>query len=220
MKILITGFDPFGDYKVNPSAIVAEKVAKDVLAEDINIDASYAILPVSFKRARELLEKLFNEYKPDIHIALGLRPGASFIAVERVAINIMDSRIPDNDGYQPIDEPIDPQGSLAYFSTLPIKAIVKRLRESGIPATISNSAGTYLCNYVMYLSLHNSARFGIPKRAGFIHIPLPPEEAANRRDLSIGIPPSMSIDLAAKAIKIAVKTAVEYFNKPDERVPP
>lgn len=220
MKALITGFEPFGGDKINPSELAVKKLSEVGVTELPDLEVHTAVLPVSFKRAGVMLVNLLNEIKPDIYIGLGLWAGISYVTVERVGVNVKDARIPDNDGEQPIDEPIDPEGPAAYFTTLPKKAIVRRLRENGIPAAISNSAGTFLCNYVTYLSLHHSAKYGYPRRAGYMHIPLLPEQSATRKGEWAGIPPSMSLDTIIRAVKIALKTTVEMFDKPDEKLPP
>jgi pyroglutamyl-peptidase len=220
MKALFTGFEPFGGDKLNPSEILVKRFTKVDVAELSDLEIHTAILPVSFKRAEVILRKLLEEHKPDIYIGLGLWSGITYITVERVAVNVKDARIPDNDGEQPVDEPIDPEGPPAYFTTLPKKAIVKRLRENGIPAMISNTAGTFLCNYVTYISLHHSARYGYPRKAGYMHLPLLPEQAAIKRSDWVGIPPSMSLNTMIEAVKIALKTTVEMFDKPDEKLPP
>jgi len=141
------------------------------------------------------------------------------VTLERIGVNIKDARTPDNDGEQPIDEPIDPDDPTAYFTTLPKRAIVKRPREAGIPSAISNSAGTFLCNYVIYLSLHHSAFKGCPKRAGYMHLPLLPEQVVHRRSDWPGIAPSMSLETMVKAVEIVLKTTVELFSKSDEKKP-
>jgi pyroglutamyl-peptidase len=223
MRALLTGFEPFGGDKLNPSELVVRKFRKfsEVgTAELPGLEICTAVLPVSFKRAGTVLRNLLDELKPDIYIGLGLWAGITYVTVERVAVNVMDARIPDNDGEQPVDEPIDPEGPSAYFTTLPKKAIVRRLRESGIPAAISNSAGTFLCNYVTYISLHHSARHGYPRKAGYMHLPLLPEQSATRKGDWAGIPPSMSLNTMIEAVKIALKTTVEMFDKPDEKLPP
>jgi pyroglutamyl-peptidase len=220
MKALFTGFEPFGGDKLNPSEILVKRFTKVDVAELSDLEIHTAILPVSFKRAEVILRNLLEEHKPDIYIGLGLWSGITYITVERVAVNVKDARIPDNDGEQPVDEPIDPEGPPAYFTTLPKKAIVKRLRENGIPAMISNTAGTFLCNYVTYISLHHSARYGYPRKAGYMHLPLLPEQAAIKRSDWVGIPPSMSLNTMIEAVKIALKTTVEMFDKPDEKLPP
>lgn len=220
MKALLTGFEPFGGDRLNPSEMVVRRFSEVGTSELPGLEIHTVVLPVSFRRAGMVLRGLLDELKPDIYIGLGLSAGISFVTVERVAINVKDARIPDNDGEQPVDEPIDPDGPATYFTTLPKKAIVRRLRESGIPAAISNSAGTFLCNYVTYISLHYSARYGYPRRAGFMHLPLLPEQAATRSGERAGIPPSMSLDTMMRAVKIALGTTMEMFGGPDERLPP
>lgn len=220
MRVLLTGFEPFGKEEVNPSELAVRAFQQVVAGRLPDVEVRVAVLPVSFRRASSLLEEIIEELKPDVYVGVGLRSGVSHVAVERVAVNLKDARILDNDGEQPIDEPIVPGGPAAYFSTLPVKAIVRRLRESGVPAAISNSAGTFLCNFVMYLGLHLSATRGYPRRAGFIHVPLTPEQVAARRADLAGIPPSMSLNTVVKALEVAVRTSVELFDKPDERVPP
>lgn len=114
MRVLLTGFEHFGKYDVNPSKLVVKRLSGVGEAELPGVEIHVAILPVSFRRAGEVLRSLLDELKPDIYIGLGLWAGVSYVTVERVAINVMDARIPDNDGYQPIDEPIGPMGPLAY----------------------------------------------------------------------------------------------------------
>jgi len=218
LRALVTGFESFAGYRVNPSSMVVERLSREGVAWGDSLELYTAILPVSFKRAGKTLQELLGEYRPDIYIGLGVAAGIPYIAVERIAVNIMDARIPDNDGEQPIDEPVDPEGPVAYFATLPIKAIVKRLRENGIPTAVSNTAGTFLCNYVTYLSIHYSKIHGYPRRAGFIHLPLLPEQAAEKRE-GCGIQASMSLDLMVRAVKIALETTMELIDKPDEKYP-
>ncbi len=219
-KVLITGFEPFNEEHINPSELVVKRINELIHKEISNTKVITITLPVSFKRVSSILKNLIEEHKPDVAISLGLWPGITHVTVERVALNIKDSRIPDNDNEQPVDEPIDPNGPAAYFSTLPIKAIVRRLREEGIPATISNTAGTFLCNYVMYSLLHNSALYGYPKKSGFMHLPFLPEQVTTKKTNWAGIPASMSIETMVKAVIIATKTAIEKFELEDEKIPP
>lgn len=217
VRALITGFEPFGKYEVNPTEVILRNLPGAAARELPGLEVVVATLPVSFRRAGEALSGLLSAEKPDIYIGTGLRPGATHIAVERVAVNLMDARAPDNDGAQPVDEPIDPSGPAAYFSTLPVKAIVKRMKEERIPAAVSNSAGTFLCNYAMYLALHNSHRFGYPTRSGFIHIPFSQDMASDMRWDWAGIPPSLHIETALRGVIIAVKETVERFHVGDIR---
>ncbi|MEM2207753.1 MAG: pyroglutamyl-peptidase I [Sulfolobales archaeon] len=218
MKALITGFEPYGKYGENPSEVVARTLPEVASRELPGVELVTAVLPVSFRRAKERLLGLLRVEKPDIYIGIGLRPGATHIAVERVAVNLADARTPDSDSEQPIDEPIDPSGPTAYFSTLPVKAIVKELRSEGIPATVSNSAGTFLCNYVMYLGLNYSFSHGHPLKSGFIHIPFSEQQVSSVRSDWAGIPPSLSLETMIKAIAITLKVTIQRFGVGDEKI--
>ncbi|MEM3616279.1 MAG: pyroglutamyl-peptidase I [Candidatus Methanomethylicia archaeon] len=205
MVVVLTGFEPYGRESYNPSGVVAEKFnGLNIMGEEV----VGRVLPVSYKRVPEILENLISSFKPKVILSLGLAPRSPCIRVERVAINIMDSS-PDNDGYSPVDEFIVKDGPAAYFSTIPIKAIVKRLLDSGIPAIISNSAGTYLCNYVMYLSLHYMFRFGVSGRAGFIHIPYTIGQVAEKLlGERLEPPASMNFEDIFRAVKLAFEVSL------------
>lgn len=170
MKILLTGFEPFGGCERNiswdaVSALDYEGVRKE-------------LLPVSFKRAAREIERLLDEYEPQVLLMFGFASKRDKVNIERVAINVMDSTNPDNDGYQPVDEPVSRGGKTAFFATIPIKDIVKHLNESEIPASVTNSAGTYVCNTVMYSALQHIEKLGKHCIAGFIHLPdIPLKEA-------------------------------------------
>lgn len=150
MKILITGFDPFGGENVNP-AYEAVKLLPDTIAgaEIIKLE-----VPTRFHRAGAVLEDAMQRHKPDTVICVGQAGGRAAITPEKVAINLMDGRIPDNAGYQPVDAPIREDGETAYFTSLPVKAMVQRMRDAGIPAAVSYTAGTYVCNYLLYTLLY------------------------------------------------------------------
>ena len=199
--VLVTGFEPFGDERENPSARAAKLAAAELARA--GFDAHSAVLPVSFKRCREALAQLLGRWKPDAAVALGLASGVTHVRLERVAINLADAGGPDNDGAQPVDEPIDPQGPTAYFSTLPLRRILERLKGEGVPAAISNSAGTFLCNYAMYLLLRRADLYGYPRRAGFIHLPYTPEIASKKP----GPPPSLPLGMQVRAAVVAVEEA-------------
>src|SRR5690606_11237570 len=137
-KLLVTGFEPFGEDKINPTQVLINAWKEEKFeCTQIYLEG----LPVSFKKVNKFLKELFDKIKPDYAIHLGLAGGRSGISIERVAVNIMDARIPDNDNFQPIDEPIIEDGPSAYFSTLPVKEVLYELRNKGIPTVISNSAG-------------------------------------------------------------------------------
>ena len=146
MKILITGFDPFGGESVNPALEAVKKLPDTILGQEvIKIE-----IPTVFRKALEKIEENIEKHNPDVVISVGQAAGRFGITPERVAINIDDARIQDNEGNQPIDFSIYEDGENAYFSNLPIKAMVKEMIDNGIPASVSNTAGTFVCNHVMY----------------------------------------------------------------------
>ena len=184
LKILVTGFEPFNGGSVNPSEQIVHRL---VPPEGVTLFKE--ILPVEFKKAAVKLQELFQEYQPDVVLSVGQAGGRAEISVERVAINIDcvkssngNKILPDNAGDIPMDEPIETEGAAAYFSTLPIWEIVKSIQEKGILAGISNTAGTYVCNHVMYVNLHQAAVNYPRMKAGFIHVPFLPEQIADRED--------------------------------------
>lgn len=196
MKFLVTGFDIFKNEKLNPSWEIAKELSKIEFQEAEIISEK---LPVSFKRVPSLIKELLEKYRPDIYLALGLAGGRNNITVERVAINVMDSRTPDNEGYTPEDEPIVQNGPVAYFSTIPIKNIVKVLRENEIPSIISNSAGTYVCNTAFYAGLHYSNILGLNTKVGFIHVPYATIQVLDKNK------PSLPLNLMIHGIKQVIK---------------
>ncbi len=161
-------------------------------------------LPVVWDRAREVIAGLVDSEKPDLIISLG-QSGRPEVTPERVGINVSDAGLGDNDGTVRTDVPIDAGGPVAYWSRLPIKAMVAAMREAGVPAKVSNTAGTYLCNHVMYGMLHYLAQKGLPTRAGFIHVPSLPEQAAPNSKGD----PSMGIETQVKAIVAAIEACAE-----------
>ncbi len=201
MKILITGFDPFGGAKINP-AYEAVKLLPDKIkdAEMIKLE-----IPTVFKKEGEVLEAGIEKHKPDVVICVGQAGGRSGMTVEKVAINLMEARIPDNDGQQPMDEPVCSDGENAYFAKLPVKAIVQNMREQGIPARVSYTAGTYVCNDVMYRLLYLIEKKYPEMKGGFIHVPYLPEQVI---DLPDGTP-SMTAEMIAKALESAVEAVIE-----------
>ncbi len=156
-------------------------------------------LPVSFKKVIEKVPQIIQNHKPKIFIGLGLAGGRPSISIERVAINIMDSASPDIDGFKPDDKEIINDGPVAYFSTLPIKRILKSLHAAKIPAIISNSAETYVCNALMYIALHTIASNNLPTLGGFIHLPFLPEQVLDKQQ------PSMSLDLMLRAVNLVIE---------------
>ncbi|MEN5280570.1 pyroglutamyl-peptidase I [Serratia marcescens] len=199
-KVLITGFEPFGGERLNPSWEVVKQL-NDLELVGTRIVARQ--LPCVFGAALEALNAAIDEVQPVMVLAVGQAGGRTDITIERVAINVDDARIPDNQGQQPVDEPIVAGGPAAYFSTLPIKAMVSSMREAGIPASVSQTAGTYVCNHVMYGLLHRLSGQREVK-GGFIHIPYLPEQAAAHPGA-----PSMAASTVLFALELAVSIALQ-----------
>jgi pyroglutamyl-peptidase len=173
MRILLTGFEPFGGQSINPSWEVARTLQGAVVA---GAQVTAVQLPCVFAQALPALQLALAQQRPDIVLALGQAEGRCDFSVERVAINVQDARIPDNAGAQPIDVPVIDGGPVAYFSTLPIKSLVAGLKSAGFVASVSQTAGTFVCNQVFYALQHTLAGRGV--HSGFMHLPLLPEQAA------------------------------------------
>lgn len=201
MKVLITGFDPFGGEKINP-AWEAVRALPD------NIDGIEVVklqIPTVFKKSAKKLFENIDSVKPDVVICVGQAGGRYEFSVERVAINVDDGRIPDNDGYQPIDSPVFEDGENAYFSTLPIKAIVEEVKKAGIPAAVSNTAGTYVCNHIMYSLLYYLNKNNLNIKGGFVHVPFIPEQVVEKKNT-----PYMELTRITKALEISIKAIRDY----------
>jgi len=198
--VLITGFEPFGGEAVNPSWEVVKQLDGVIIAGQPVVARQ---LPCVFGEALTVLNAAFDELDPVLTLAVGQAGGRVDITVERVAINVDDARIPDNKGLQPIDVPIVADGPAAYFSSLPIKAIVSALRGRGIPASVSQTAGTFVCNHVMYGLLHG-LRAKAGAKGGFIHIPYLPEQAAAHPGEA-----SMAVDTVRAALETAIAVALQ-----------
>ena len=200
--VLITGFEPFDQDTINPAWEVARALDGRVVG-DATVRALQ--LPCVFGRAAAQLEQALHQWRPQLVLALGLAGGRSEITPERVAVNVDDARIADNAGQQPIDTAVIPAAPVAYFSTLPIKAIVRDLRAAGIPAAVSNTAGTFVCNHVFFALMHQLAQ--VPRdsaaRGGFIHLPYLPEQAVRYPGA-----PGMALATQVQAIEQAVRTAL------------
>jgi pyroglutamyl-peptidase len=174
VRILVTGFEPFGGQSLNPSWEVARALHGLTLP---GAQVTAVQLPCVFAQALPVLQQALATHSPDIVLALGQAEGRCDFSVERVAINVMDARITDNAGAQPIDVPVIARGPAAYFSTLPIKSLVAGLKAAGFPASVSQTAGTFVCNQVFYALQHTLAGQGV--HSGFVHLPLLPEQAAH-----------------------------------------
>ncbi len=201
MKVLITGFTPFGGEDINP-AYEAIKGLED------NINGAQIIkkeISTVFYKSIEELDTIIGQENPIIVICVGQAGGRFDITPERVAINIDDARIKDNEGNQLIDKKIYDNGENAYFSTLPIKAMVQKIREAGIPASISNTAGTFVCNHLMYGLLYLIHNKYPNIRGGFIHVPYSTEQVVFKGNV-----PSMSIEDITKGLNAAIEAALQY----------
>lgn len=201
MKILVTGFDPFGGETVNPS-YEAVKLLPDTIAGAQIIKLQ---VPTRFALSGTVLEAAVNEHRPDAVICVGQAGGRSTITPERVAINLADASIPDNAGDQPVDEPIRKDGAPAYFTSLPVKAMVQKMRAAGIPAALSYTAGSFVCNSLMYTLLYLIDRQYPAMRGGFIHVPYAMEQAVSK---PLGTP-SMELHQIARGLTLAVEAVVE-----------
>lgn len=198
--VLVTGFEAFGGGEKNPTAeIVRALDGSSVVGHRVH----GMTLPVTADGAPAVLEAAVGRHRPALVLNTGLANGRSMLALERVAINVMDFPMPDNDGRQPADEPVVEDGPAAYFATLPIKATLAAWRAQGLPGYVSNSAGTYVCNQTFYHSLHLSKKLGY--RAGLIHVPYLPEQAARVENGA----PSMPLDLMLRAVELALEVSLQ-----------
>jgi pyroglutamyl-peptidase len=201
-RVLVTGFEPFDGESLNPSWEVARRLDGWQCGDHV---VAARCLPCVFGRVREELEHALATLTPEIVIAVGLAGGRPEISLERVAINISDARIRDNAGAQPVDEPVMADGPPAWFTTLPVKAILQRLRSAGLPAQVSNTAGTFVCNHAFYVLQHLAATaYPSVRRAGFIHVPWLPEQAACHPGT-----PSLGLETVLAALRIAIQTSIE-----------
>ena len=193
INILLTGFEPFGGSDINASWETAVRVGqlppKGVVVETMQ-------LPVSFTRAGEAIRKALHEKHPDVLVMLGQRGKGTSIDIERIAVNLMDSVNPDNDGYQPQEQVIIAESGTAYFSNLPVKALRDAVLQKDIPARVSNSAGLYVCNSTYYNALEEINRQHLPMKAVFVHLP----------KISADFP----IERLAEAIKTIIETTITY----------
>ena len=201
MKLLVTAFDPFGKESINPSLEVLKALEKNILGATI---IPLEVPTVCYK-SLQVIEEAIKEHNPDIILSIGQAGGRSEITVERIGINVNDFSICDNEGNQIIDEKIFKDGPDAYFVNVPIKAMVENIKKSNIPASVSNTAGTFVCNHVTYGVRHLIETKYKGKKSGFIHIPYLPEQVVNKNGVS-----SMSLDVMVTGITEAIKAIIEY----------
>ncbi|MBS4205516.1 pyroglutamyl-peptidase I [Lederbergia citrea] len=193
-KVLITGFDPFGTDKVNP-ALEAVKQLDGIKADNVEIVAQE--VPTVFHKSIEVVVEAIEKHEPDVVICVGQAGGRTQVTPERIAINVDDARIPDNQRNQPIDEAIYEDGPAAYWTTLPVKRMVHEMKKAGIPAAVSNTAGTFVCNHLFYGVMHYLQKSAPQIRGGFIHIPFIPEQTVENGA------PSLNLDDIVRGLQTA-----------------
>lgn len=200
MKLLLTAFDPFGGQTINPALEAVKLVAPQI--EDISVIKLE--IPTVFDISIERLYEAIALHKPDAVLCVGQAGGRKAITPERIAINIDDAGIPDNAGNQPIDRTIREDGENAYFATLPIKAMVANIREAGIPAQVSNSAGTFVCNHLMYGLLYTLNKHYPAAKGGFVHVPYIPQQVT---DSAV---PSMELTDIVRGLECAIRAIATH----------
>jgi pyroglutamyl-peptidase len=200
MKVLVTGFDPFGGDKINPAYEAVKRLPDTILGATI----VKREVPTVFGKSSQVLEELLSAEKPDMVICVGQAGGRYAVSFERVAINLVEARIPDNEGNQPMDEPVEADGDSAYFTTLPIKAMVKEVHEAGLPGYVSYTAGTYVCNYLMYSLMYLINKKFPTVKGGFIHVPFIPEQVVDRPVTT----PSMELEAIVTSLEKAIEAAI------------
>lgn len=191
MKVLLTGFEPFGGETINPSWEMVKAVQAPA-----GMQLEKMLLPVSFRKAPALIEEKIKSFRPDVILSLGQAGGREGISLERIAVNLADARIADNDGFQPRDEALQAAGPAAYFSTLPLRRMEAVLQAAGLPASLSNTAGLYVCNAVFYTAARLAENLKPAPRAGFVHVPYLPEQASGKEA------PSLSLEEDIRALEI------------------
>jgi pyroglutamyl-peptidase len=200
-EILLTGFEPFGGYRVNPT----EMLLHDLAAQSWKQGTIHPVLlPVNCKRIRNILQRAIQRINPHVILSMGQADGRQGISIERVALNILDFKIRDNGGNRPHNRPVIKNSPDAYFARMPFDTLLASLRRQKIPAVLSNTAGTYCCNQAMYICLYRAQKIRHLKSCGFIHVPLLPEQVAAKQ-LPI---PSMPYDLMLKALKTILRVLI------------
>ncbi len=195
MKLLLTAFDPFGGETVNP----AQEAVKMVSSRVGNVEVIKCVVPTVFGKSIETVAAAIEDCRPDAVLCIGQAGGRADLTPERIAINLDDASIADNEGNRPVDTPIFPDGKPAYFSTLPVKAMVAAIRAAGIPASLSNTAGTFVCNHLMYGVLYTLEKYHPGVRGGFLHVPYIPSQVTGGRGI-----PSMSAADIVRGLEAAI----------------
>ena len=203
MKILLTGFEPFGGESINPAKEAVKLVKEDIKGAQI----VKCYVPVVFGKAIDTVYEAMKNEKPDAVLLIGQAGGRYEITPERIAINCDDARIPDNEGNQPVDKPVVEDGPSAYFSTLPVKKMVEYMKNANVPAAVSNTAGTYVCNHLMYGVLNHIEKEFPGTIGGFMHVPFLHEQVMNKKETA-----SLSKDDVVKGIEACLEAIVDSLN--------
>ncbi len=201
MKILLTAFEPFGGDTMNSAMETMRACDTSALSAEVR----RLEVPTVFYESIEVVQQAIRDFRPDVILCLGQAGGRSALTPERVAINVNDARIPDNTGRKPVDEPIFADGPAAYFSSLPLKAMVASIQAAGIPASVSNTAGTFVCNHLMYGVLHTLAQNCPACIGGFMHLPYLKEQVTERPDT-----PSLSLEDLARGLRAALIAIIDH----------
>lgn len=200
MKLLLTAFDPFGGEKINP-ALEAVKLVKDKIGD---VEVVKQEVPTVFVKSVNTVKEAIEKEKPDVVLCIGQAGGRFDLTPEKVAINYDDARIKDNEGNQPLNQPIFEDGDTAYFSTLPVKAMVEEIKKAGIPASVSYTAGTFVCNHLMYGVLYTLNKYYPEIKGGFMHVPFITEQVMDKRNT-----PSLTLNQIVTGIEAAIKAIAE-----------
>lgn len=206
MKILVTGFDPFGGEKINPALEAVRGLSDNIKGAEIK----KIEIPTVFGKSAEVVKVAIEEFHPDVVLNIGQAGGRFGLTPERVAINVDDARIPDNENNQPIDETIQEQGKAAYFTQLPVKAMVTAIKAAGLPGAVSNTAGTFVCNHIMYQVQYLIDTQYPSIKGGFMHVPFIPEQVLEKANQ-----PFMNLMDMTKGLTAAIEAIVAFEGKED-----
>ena len=198
MKILLTGFEPFGPVRVNPSEQIVRRIGEEARGSG-NVELRAEVLPTEFAAADRRIRQLIRKFRPDVVLCLGVAAQRDKISLERVALNLDDDSLPDNAGRCRAGRRIVPSGPAAYWSTLPLERIRRQIERRGIPVSYSNHAGTYLCNHIFYVARHEIEKMGNGAPCGFVHVP-PIRERAKK-----GKPHGLALDTMVEAVECCLE---------------
>ncbi len=209
-KILVTGFDAFGGEDVNPASEAVNHLGTSGMWARGEIEVVTCEIPTVYGDSARAVKEAIREYEPQAVISVGQAGGIAGIRIERVALNLDDARIPDNAGNKPSNRLIDPEGPVAYWATIPVCDVVEAIQAKEIPASLSYSAGTFVCNHVFYSTCHFVASNSLPIQVGFIHVPYLPKQAVGKNQV-----PSMSEECVVTALEATIKAVAAHLRSLD-----